>query len=66
MTQPIYVSCEKCGSEAAIVPDAHTDADGKRIEWPKANIKPDGMYFTIACKTCGQREQCIVRSANKK
>jgi hypothetical protein len=39
----------------------HTDTDGKRIEWPKAVVKPDGMYFTIACPACGEREQCMVR-----
>jgi transcription elongation factor Elf1 len=66
MPQPIYVSCEKCGSEAAVVSDAHIDAEGKRIEWPKATVNADGMYFTIACKTCGQREQCIVRSDSEK
>jgi hypothetical protein len=37
---------------------------GKRIEWQKATVKPDGIYFAILCPNCGEREQCVARHAD--
>jgi hypothetical protein len=39
----------------------HADVTGKRIEWPKAAVKSDGIYFTIHCPLCGTREQCVAK-----
>ena len=39
----------------------HVDAAGKKLEWPKATVKPDGIYFAISCPQCGEREQCLAR-----
>jgi hypothetical protein len=46
--------------------NSHTPADGKRIEWPKAAVKSDGIYFTIACPSCGEREQCVSRPSDER
>ena len=59
MNQPLNVTCEVCGSLADMVMFAHVDPQGKRIEWPKAAVKPGGIYFAIACPKCGEREQCL-------
>ena len=48
------VSCEVCGIDADVVMNGHVNADGNRIEWPKAAVKADGIYFMIACPRCGQ------------
>lgn len=61
MDQAIQVACEVCGQQSEIVKNRHVDATGKRVEWPKATVKPDGIYFAIACPNCGEREQCMAR-----
>jgi hypothetical protein len=62
MGQPITVACELCGSEAMIEMTAYTDATGKRIEWPKAAVKSDGIFFSITCPKCGIRDQLMAQS----
>jgi hypothetical protein len=64
MGQPIVVACEQCGSQATVEMNAHTGADGKVIEWPKAAVRDGGMYFSIACPTCGAREQLMASSSD--
>ena len=64
MADPISVRCEVCGKTAEIAANSHVDAEGKRLEWPKAVVKHDGLYFTIRCPHCGEREQCMVRKAD--
>jgi hypothetical protein len=44
--------------------NSYVDPLGKRIEWPKATVKPDGIYFTIRCPNCGEREQCVARQGD--
>jgi hypothetical protein len=61
MNKPVSVACEVCGSPANMVMLAHMGAEGNRVEWPKAAVKADGIYFTIACPNCGEREQCVAR-----
>jgi hypothetical protein len=59
MGEPIMVACELCGSQATVEMNAHTGADGKVIEWPKAVVRDGGMYFSITCPQCGSREQLM-------
>jgi ribosomal protein S27E len=51
------LKCEVCGQLAEIVNNVHVDAAGKRVEWPKVTVQPDGIYFTINCPACGERQQ---------
>ena len=66
MDDPIQVVCEVCGHNAELVKHVHVDATGKRLEWPKATVKPDGIYFAISCPNCGEREQCLARPGDAK
>jgi hypothetical protein len=61
MSQPIKIACELCGTTAEVMMDGHVNQQGERIEWPKATVKSDGIYFAINCPQCGQREQCMAR-----
>jgi transcription elongation factor Elf1 len=61
MAQPIQINCDRCGSSAEVMMNGHVNADGQKIEWPKATVKADGIYFTIHCPQCGQQEQCMAR-----
>lgn len=61
MGVPTQVTCEICGEKAEILQNAHVDPSGKRIEWPKAVVKPDGLYFAVNCPGCGEREQCMAK-----
>ena len=61
MDEPLQVTCEICNQKASIVQNVHIDATGKRLEWPKATVKSDGIYFAIDCPECGEREQCMSR-----
>jgi ribosomal protein S27E len=63
MGQPIEVACEICGQQSKVSMNSHVDAFGNQIEWPKANVKPKGIYFTIHCIKCGEREQCMARAS---
>jgi hypothetical protein len=64
MNPPLTIVCEECGSEAPVTMAGHADETGKRIEWPKATVKPDGIYFDIDCRLCGAREQRVANSSN--
>jgi NAD-dependent SIR2 family protein deacetylase len=57
MGQPVEVACEICGQKSDCVMNSYVDAVGQKIEWQKAVVKPDGIYFAIRCPTCGEREQ---------
>jgi myo-inositol catabolism protein IolC len=61
MDQPIHLPCELCGSQAMVAMHSHTDATGKAIEWPKATVKEDGIYFSIDCPQCGNRDQLMAK-----
>jgi hypothetical protein len=61
MEPSIKVVCEICQQEAEMVKNVHIGADGNSLEWPKATVKSDGIYFTIACPVCGEREQCMAK-----
>jgi rRNA maturation protein Nop10 len=61
MPDPIKVRCEVCGEAAEIARNAHIEPDGSRIEWPKAAVKSDGLYFTLSCPNCGEREQLVAK-----
>ena len=37
----------------------YVDAVGMPIQWPKATVKDDGIYFAINCPNCGEREQLM-------
>jgi C4-type Zn-finger protein len=56
---PAQVSCEECGKSADVIQNEHIDPLGKLIRWPKALVKPDGIYFAINCPACGERLQLI-------
>ncbi len=62
MPEPISLKCDVCGAVAKVAMNSHEDASGKRIEWPKASMKSDGLYFAISCPNCGEREQFLARS----
>ena len=53
------VPCEVCGELANVAQNENIDPLGKPIRWPKAAVKPDGIYFTINCPKCGERSQLI-------
>lgn len=61
MDTPLKIACETCNSEASVIMAGHADGTGKRIEWPKAAVKSDGIYFSIDCPLCGLREQCVAK-----
>jgi DNA-directed RNA polymerase subunit RPC12/RpoP len=61
MPDPISLKCDECGATAEIAMNSHEDAAGKRIEWPKASMKSDGLYFAINCPNCGEREQFLTK-----
>jgi hypothetical protein len=61
----IEVVCENCGQSARMLKNSHVDASGKLLEWPRASVKPDGIYFAIVCPTCGEREQCLARPGDE-
>ena len=61
MDKAIQVACEVCGQQSEVMKNRHVDASGKQLEWPKATVKPDGIYFAISCPKCGEREQCMAR-----
>ena len=61
MDTPAQVSCEVCGDLVEVVQNEHTDPLGKLIQWPKASVKPDGIYFAINCSKCGERYQLITK-----
>jgi hypothetical protein len=65
MGQPLVVACELCSSQANVEMCAHTDASGQRIEWPKATVNPDGLYFTIDCPNCGKRDQLMASPSDR-
>jgi hypothetical protein len=41
--------------------NTHVDPSGKRIEWPKAAVRSDGLYFAVNCPECGEREQRMAK-----
>jgi ribosomal protein S27E len=57
MDSSAQVSCEVCGEVADVVQNDHVDPSGQHIQWPKASVKPDGIYFAIQCPKCGERSQ---------
>jgi endogenous inhibitor of DNA gyrase (YacG/DUF329 family) len=59
MSQPLTVVCNDCGSTVTVEMMSYTDAAGQRIEWPKAIVKSDGIYFSVNCPQCGQRDQLM-------
>ena len=61
MDSSAQIPCEVCGQLCAVAQNVHIDPSGKRLEWPKASVKPDGIYFTIDCPTCGERQQRIAK-----
>jgi Fe2+ or Zn2+ uptake regulation protein len=61
MGAPAQLTCEKCGQLADIAQNVHVDAAGKRVEWPKVTVKPDGVYFTLVCPACGERQQLTAK-----
>jgi len=61
MAVPGRVPCEICHAMADIMQNEQMDESGKVITWPKAANKADGIYFTINCPTCGEREQRLLR-----
>jgi ribosomal protein S27E len=65
MAEPIRLACEVCGATATVLTNKIQLSDGKQVETPKANVKPDGIYFTINCPKCGEREQCMARPNDK-
>jgi ribosomal protein S27E len=64
MNPPLKVPCEICGADAPVQMLTHTGSDGGRVEWPKAVVRPDGIYFAIDCPTCGEREQCVAKPSD--
>jgi ribosomal protein S27E len=64
MSTAIRVTCEVCGEKADIQKNVHVDATGKRVEWPKAAVRPDGLYFALSCPECGDREQRMAQQAD--
>jgi hypothetical protein len=65
MGQPIAVSCELCGSQATVEVCSYTDSTGKRIEWPKATVRSNGIYFAVSCPQCGVRDQLMAQPDDK-
>ena len=61
MSKASQVTCELCGEKADILQNSHVDPAGKRIEWPKATVRSDGLYFAVHCPECGEREQCMAK-----
>jgi hypothetical protein len=61
MESAAQIPCEVCGHLAAVLQNEHIDPLGKRLVWPKAAVKSDGIYFTIKCPTCGERSQRIAQ-----
>lgn len=61
MDQTIEVACDVCGQQSELAKNSYIDASGCRVEWPKATVKPDGIYFAIRCPNCGDRDQRLVR-----
>jgi hypothetical protein len=59
MDPPAQIPCEVGGALCAVEHNVHIDARGRRLEWPKAAVKSDGIYFTIICPNCGERSQRI-------
>jgi hypothetical protein len=59
MESPAQVSCEVCRESAEVIQNEHIDPRGKLIRWPKASVKPDGIYFAINCPKCGERSQLM-------
>lgn len=55
------VSCEVCGETSDVFQNEHVDPAGKRLQWPKASVKADGIYFAINCPKCGERYQLITK-----
>ena len=61
MSGSTRVTCEICGGKAEIMQNTHVDPSGKRIEWPKAAVRSDGLYFAVNCPECGEREQRMAK-----
>jgi ribosomal protein S27E len=59
MTSSTHIPCEVCGQASPIAQNTHVDPLGKTIQWPKAAVKPEGVYFTIDCPKCGERQQLV-------
>jgi uncharacterized Zn finger protein len=64
MGQSIQLQCDACGQMSECATNFHVDQLGKRIEWPKATVNADGIYFTIRCPNCGEREQRLSQQAD--
>ena len=64
MSAPIQVTCDVCGEKANILKNVHVDATGKRVEWPRAAVRPDGLYFALICPECGEREQRMAKQGD--
>jgi hypothetical protein len=64
MQEPIALKCDACGAVAPVAMNYHEDASGNRIEWPKASMKADGLYFAIHCPECGEREQLLAKPSS--
>jgi hypothetical protein len=65
MAVPAQLTCNACGQLADMEMQAYVGADGRRIEWPKAEAKDGQLCFMIACPTCGPRQQCIVPTVHE-
>jgi hypothetical protein len=66
MSKPILVPCDQCGAQATMQVNVHTGADGNRVEWPKAAVRPDGVYFALSCPQCGDRDQLMAEPSDTK
>jgi hypothetical protein len=44
--------------------ESYVDAEGKPVECWKAEVKKDGVYVTIVCRHCGEREQLVTTLAD--
>ena len=64
MADPIKVHCELCGTECEIVQNVRVNPDGTSVEWPKAVVRADGLYFAINCPNCGEHEQCMAKKGD--
>jgi hypothetical protein len=63
MSDRIKLLCDSCGQLAETEVNSYVGPDGKRIEWPKAEIKDGQMCFTIICPTCGERQKCLATNS---
>lgn len=61
MDSPAQIPCEVCGQLCAVEQNKLIDPFGKKLEWPKAAVKSDGIYFAIHSPNCGERSQLVAK-----